>query len=262
MPIVELIVPGTWIDHPDRDLGFRIESQLRWFEQLFYDANTALNLFEESCSRLNSTLTIESILKEHEEDSDRRQKIQNGIKHLQEENPTFQDRREEMFLVNIMVKREKWSEGHTPTVFERRARIIYAKAFIYALDGFSKHLDALAKMVKTPDIEKIRTKMIDAFPDLNEVRNTAHHTEDRSRGIGKKSKEMDLKPFDNGYVHSEGGSLYFEILSGSKFGTTMGDGNFGEVDISLNSLLALQEIFHDVIALFSWTGPKQHFPSK
>ena len=50
-------------------------------------------------------------------------------------------------------------------------------------------------------------------------------------------------------------------LNGSSYGSTMSDGHYGEVDVSPESMIKLQEILQAVLQAFKWKGPRQHMPS-
>jgi len=102
------------------------------------------------------------------------------------------------------------------------------------------------------------------FPDLRRVRNTAQHLEDRSRGLGagKNPKPMTLQPVENRLISApEGGVLVLNSLTDNRFGCTMSDGHYGEVEISPQSLQVLCGLLHEVLQCFQWKGPVQHAPS-
>jgi hypothetical protein len=107
------------------------------------------------------------------------------------------------------------------------------------------------------------TRFSIAFPHLRGVRNSSQHMEDRSRGLGagRNPKPLELKPIDNGLIKSEGGALVLNSLNGTKYGNTMADGHYGEVDVSPASMEALNAIFQDILNAFTWKGSKCHLPS-
>ncbi|WP_419207036.1 hypothetical protein ACN08N_19845 [Photobacterium leiognathi subsp. mandapamensis] len=90
--------------------------------------------------------------------------------------------------------------------------------------------------------------------------------EDRSRGLGagrrgQPPQPLELKPIDNGMVKSENGALMLNCLNGTKYGNTMADGHYGEVDVSPASMEALRSVFQRLLEAFPWKGPKVHLPS-
>ncbi|WP_202905089.1 hypothetical protein [Paraburkholderia mimosarum] len=162
-------------------------------------------------------------------------------------------------------KREKWAAGGVPREFEHNLPFIYARAFLYALDAFDKFLGVLAKEENVPEeVATHHEKIADAFPHLRGVRNTAQHLEDRARGLGagRNPQPLELKPIENGFINApRGGVLVLNCLNGSKYGSTMSDGHYGEIDVSPESMLRLKEILEAVLSSFKWRGPRQHAPS-
>ncbi|MHB8825046.1 MAG: hypothetical protein ACYC5T_09470, partial [Thiobacillus sp.] len=57
-----------------------------------------------------------------------------------------------------------------------------------------------------------------------------------------------------------GGVLILNSLNGNRFGCTMSDGHYGEVEVSAPSLQSLQQLLHDTLSSFNWRGPQQHLP--
>ncbi len=50
-------------------------------------------------------------------------------------------------------------------------------------------------------------------------------------------------------------------LNGNRFGCTMSDGHYGEVEISPQALQLLSTLLHEVLQCFQRRGPVQHAPS-
>ncbi len=49
-------------------------------------------------------------------------------------------------------------------------------------------------------------------------------------------------------------------LNGSKFGTTMADGHYGEIDVTHETLEIIRDIVQEVIYSFQWEGAKEFLP--
>lgn len=261
MFVFEIITPGTWLDHDDRDWAWQIEKQLRSLQSEFFEANAALNLFA-SAQSIRPTFAASREL--WERDLQRRSEIRRAVE-LERGNYMSHGNLEEInFESEVRFKREKWANGGIPREFEQNLPFLYARAFIYALDAFDKFLGVLAKEPNVPpDVAKLHARMANDFPNLRGVRNTAHHLEDRARGLGagKKPQPMDLKPVTNNFIDAPGGGvLVLNCLNGSKYASTMSDGHYGEVDVSPESMQRLQAILQELLFLFKWRGPKQHAP--
>jgi hypothetical protein len=169
------------------------------------------------------------------------------------------------FESEVRFKRERWSSGGVPREFEHNLPFIYARAFLYALDAFDKLLGVLSKEPNVPEqIAKYHAQIDEYFLNLRGVRNTAQHLEDRARGFGagRNPQPLKLKPITNSLINAPGGGvLALNCLNGSRYGSTMSDGHYGEIDVSPESMRRLQKILEGVLQSFKWRGPRQHAPS-
>ena len=261
MYIFELTTPGTWLDYPDRDWAWKIEGLLRNLQAQFYEANTALNLFEEAAARQSSQFTREQWQADAERRSQLRREVEGEIGF--DFSPDSWHRIS--LETEVRFKREKWNSGHVPRELERNVVSIFARAFVYALDGFDKFLGVLAREHGVPArVTDLSASIESLFPDLRGVRNTTQHLEDRSRGLGagKNPKPMTLQPVENGLINAPGGGvLVLNALNGNRFGCTMSDGHYGEVEVSPQSVQLLSTLLHEVLQCLQWKGPVQHAPS-
>jgi hypothetical protein len=267
MFVFEIITPGTWLDYEDRDWTWRVEGLIRNLESQFFEANLALNLFTHARSVNSNSFDHDT----WERDSQRRSEIRKIIEEEFSRNvsPQFQtdfqfnNWDEIHFETEVRFKKEKWSEGRIPREFEHNLPFIYARAFLYALDAFDKFLGVLAKEENAPkEIATLHAQMTKDFPDLRGVRNTTQHLEDRSRGLGagKNPQPLALKPVSNSLIHAPNGALILNSLMNSKYGSTMSDGHYGEIDVSPQSMQHLQKILQEVLQSFKWSGSKRHSP--
>lgn len=100
-----------------------------------------------------------------------------------------------------------------------------------------------------------------ALPNLRGVRNSVSHFEDRSRGLGRDKQPLNLKPVVNRMVNAPGGGvLMLENLLNNRFGSTMEDGHYGEVEVSIETLKISAECVQRVLNAFAWKGPRRHAP--
>jgi hypothetical protein len=258
--IYEIVLPGTWLDYEDKDWSWKIEGLLRHLEGQFYEANLTMNMF------LHSLQVNKPKHSKEQWDADSQRRIE--IRQLVEEKYGGRFNHENWESVQseteILFKREQWQAGRLPREFEHNQPFIYARSFLYAIDSFDKFLKVLSATDGVPsEISTQYDELGKAFPALRGVRNTAQHMEDRARGLGAGTnpKPLDLKPIDNNMVKAPGGVLMLNCLNGTKYGNTMADGHYGEVDVSPSSMDALHAIFQQVIALFKWKGSQRHLPS-
>jgi len=261
MYVFELIIPGTWLDDADRDWSWKMEGMLHQLESHYFEANAALNLFIGSQNLPSPSFDPE----QWERDSQRRQEIQRQVEQEIGQDYSMDQWDAVRFETEVLFKREQWSRGRVPRQLEHPISFIHARAFLYALDAFDKCLGVLSREERVPDqIKSMPEQVAFAFPHLRGVRNTAQHLEDRSRGLGsgRNPKPLDLKPVENEMISApNGGALILNALNGSKYGSTMADGHYGEVDVSPVSMSHLQSILQQTLQAFKWHGPMRHEPS-
>lgn len=256
----ELCAPGTWIDLADKEAAWSIQTQLSLVQSAFDEAAMALILFEQTRGNSDHQLNRQ----EWEADSNRRSELTHLLE-AQVESPDAPFDRERWDEIRIQVDRqlmlEKWVKGIIPKQMRHHVPFIYAKAFLYAADSIGKILDRLAERADVPAATAAACDAYyDLFPELREVRNSAQHIEDRGRSLGKAGKPLDLKPIDNSMIRAPGGALVLNSLNGNRYGATMADGHYGEVEVSTGSLGAMRDTIEAVMSSLSWTGPAEHRP--
>lgn len=234
----------------------------------FFEANIALNLFIDAQAKSFPKMDQEMSRTNWEHDMHRRSEIESAIVQKHGGLLAYSDRKlwdEIHFETEVIFKRERWESGILPREFSHNLPFIYARAFLYALDTFDKVLGVLAKEDRVPTaISGLHSKFVENFPHLRGVRNTVQHIEDRGRGLGsgKVPQKLDLKPIENNFIQAPGGGvLVLNNLNGSKYGSTMADGHFGEIDVSVESMKHLKIILEEVLNSFKWHGPRHHEPS-
>ncbi|NVN83338.1 hypothetical protein [Vibrio sp. Scap16] len=261
--VVNIEYPGTWIQSDNDNKAFELNNLLSSMETHLNDMAISLTMFEEAANR-------SSVHRDHqgewERDRELRQQVESHYKQsLPFENEIYQNYDYHRAEIEKLVREEKLKRGITPSSYERRYVFIHAHSFISSADSFSKFLNVLAEESELSVVSEIVEELNTNLPALRKVRNSAQHSEDRSRGYGKpadvrKKKKMDLKPVDNGMIKSESGVLALSCLNGNRLGYTIDDGSYQEVEISLNTLAYFSELFHNVLNSFRWHGPARLTP--
>ncbi|WP_145538297.1 hypothetical protein [Yersinia kristensenii] len=259
MYIAEIVKPGTWLASDDHKWSQEVAGLLGNLENQFYEANLALNLFLESLKQRSAVITKEQM----QANNARRNEIQKEVESKYPNRRDINIMHDILLETEIILKREKWSNGQLPQEFITHQPLINARAFLYALDSFEKNLKVLMNHSDVPElITALHCELKRDFPDLLGVRDTAHHIEDRSRGLkaSRPPRPLELKPVDNPSFKSKNGSLMFDCLRGTKYGNTMANGHYGEVDVSQESMEILRSIFQRLLDSFKWEGNKIHLP--
>lgn len=259
MLVFELEYPGTWLDFAPEEKGREIRNLLSNIESHFTEASLALNWFLSSISRPRPFPSQA----DWENESNRKREITESLVGPMTGMRDFTQYDEARHQADILFKREQWSKGTLPRNFQHSEAFVFAKAFLYSIDGIDRTLDVIAAIAGVPDmVKKCQVRFDAAFPHLRDVRNTAHHLEDRTRSLDKRRKPIQLQSITNSFINAPGGGvLVLNALNGTKFGSTMADGHYGEVDVHPSSMQAIQGVVQELLKAFSWHGPKSHYPS-
>lgn len=261
MLIFELIKPGVFIKHESREIAYKFEELLNYIEFAFYDANISLNLFEYEMNKRAQNRGLSN--QEWRNDFQKRRNLEGVIRKELDVQP-HENHELVRFEVDIRLKKEYWQNGGIPLSHQHQLVFLHAKSFLYALDTIDKFLKVISQEVGAPQkIGEIHAKISKEFPNLRGVRNSSQHLEDRARGLGAGNppKPLNLQPINNGFGSSPQGALMLNNLWGSKFGSTMSDGHYGEVDVSPESMSKIQLIIEQVYESFEWYGSRQHLPN-
>jgi hypothetical protein len=118
-------------------------------------------------------------------------------------------------------------------------------------------MGTMAKEAASPGaLPALLCDFTDAFPALAEVRNSAHHQEDRLLGLGRNRKPIKPEPINTPGISAQlGGVFVSECLEDSRYSATMANGIYGQIDVSFDSLKILQVIVQAVIDTFDWGRP-------
>ncbi|EHO05399.1 hypothetical protein HMPREF9714_03337 [Myroides odoratimimus CCUG 12901] len=268
----------------------QLESSSLERKNYIYERTSNLNLESETSIRnrmrkavelkyKNSKTTFEQIRDETELEVEREKCRQTGIKDYKSDslirleisevvkskyiNYTYPDKSEKINNdIEIEIKRYKWNQGEIPKNFIHKKIFLYAKAFLFSIDNFEREVEMLYKepLLKNK-IKPLKIRIKEIFPSLRQVRNSAHHFEDISRGQSFGAK-IDLQPINNGVIYApHGGVIVMNQLNGNKYGNTLSDGTFGEVEISPDKIKELQIALQDFLNSLEWKGSIDILPN-
>jgi hypothetical protein len=262
MYICELVVPGTWLACSDQEARHNAQSLLYILRGSLSDAAICLSLFE--ATPVSSITSVE--------DSRRESDIQRAahdeiVQELIGTLPLGSSSTDERNLLEVRrdeiqrnVRRRMWAQGVVPHSYRNRVRFIHAKSFLYALDTIQKTIEQLTKHPCASNaLDAVLAAWKGIFPHLVQVRDSAHHVEDRAQGKAKNNKIV-LRPVHNGAISAPGGALNIDFLNGNRYGGTLADGSFGEVEVSASSLTNARDLVQRALEAFDWSGPQDHEP--
>jgi hypothetical protein len=236
--------PGTQITDQVPE-PFEVQSLLMSAERHLLDAALALSWFEE-------TLEDDVAKMRRGWDVDREyRKLATSMleKDADTHDPAF------VWKVQRLAYALSLNAGVLPLTYLQAVPFVHARTFLFALDGISRALGTTSRVRNAPDaLSDIKRHWVETFPGLRDVRDSAHHGEDRVRGRGRDGKPIDLKPLVNEAIDAPGGVLATNMLIGRNYGSTVSDGTYKEVEISEASLRACESYVQEAVDAFSWKG--------
>ncbi|UQU63981.1 hypothetical protein COUCH_34225 [Couchioplanes caeruleus] len=146
-------------------------------------------------------------------------------------------------------------------MYMQRLPMMHAKSFLFALDTVANCIRVLAeKSDATHKVQAVMQDWVATFPTVKGLRDTAHHMEDRARGLGRKDPLV-LQPVNSQGINAPGGALILDHLNGNTYGGTVFDGSYAEVEVSRTSLAMLGGLVQQAIDAFEWEGWPQSVPT-
>jgi hypothetical protein len=127
------------------------------------------------------------------------------------------------------------------SAYERCLNGLYAKTFVFALNGIENLLNRLAVTLSPPEeIKNLYEKYKRLFGHLKHIRDSAIHIEDRGRGKTRKQEPLDT------HIIVLGGFIE------RRYTFTGEDGKDYEIEISESTLKTAKAIIQDIINSYSW----------
>jgi hypothetical protein len=157
---------------------------------------------------------------------------------------------------------ERASLDEMPRDYAFRLTFIHAHTVLYGLDGVEKTLGILAREQPAlpSEVSEAHAEMLRRLPTVKLVRDSAHHLEDRARGLGRREQPLSMKPVNTEIFDAPEGALILNTLLNDKLGFTGSDGEFHEIKISAASIHVAREAVQKVIDALAWRGPSKIFP--
>jgi hypothetical protein len=252
--ILEITKPGSWLEHlDDKTKNNELRKLIDQLIQNFYEANTCLNLYLQQVDNSHNT-SIET-------ENGLRQKAFEEFQKTEINNLSY---KEKNFQQNVYIKKYLWRNGIPPRTLQGNKIFIYARMYMFSIDNFSKILNVLVNRSYEPPVilDDILKDFNKLFPDIRGVRNSAHHLEDIIRLKGKiknKIVPIELKPVDN--LGIRGVALITNSLINNKYGQTMANGEYGEVEVSIETFSELRSLLQKIIDSYKWEGQQEHLPN-
>lgn len=251
MATIRELERGTWLDDsvPD-DFRHDVGRLCRLMSDCVADLVVSLSMFERAYAQPFKRLDQYERQQDTERQRERESELEadQGTADLPE---NFHNHRMIADRARRDVLREKWAAQGGPWDYERRHVIIHARSFVTSLALLQRGLDAFCGYPFDDEVlerlQAARDAFAGAFPGLKGVRDSTVHAEERVRGEARR-KKIDTQPLTSGPILAPGGGvMVLESLNGQRFGGTISDGTYAEVDVSDATTeiarVAVQEVF-------------------
>jgi len=249
--IFELRYPGSFLDGISDEGEDSVNNLICRLESNLADASIGLSWFNEAWAK-------HPIERRWKQRAARSSEIRRAMERELPGDPGPGQRFKQWVAIqeaaDLQARREEWAAGIMPENYEYRLAFIHAHTVLYALDAIGKTLKVLAKMGLPTGLADAYDAYKAALPTLVDVRDSAHHTEDRARRVHHGNQPLVLQPITTGPVNAPGGVLMLSALNGNRLGYTAADGNYLEVEISAASVAAAQSAIQQVLDALSWSG--------
>lgn len=263
MYVFAIVTAGSRLEGVAPEHEHALRSILQHMKSTFFEANAALNLFnkvrdDESAKSLSEAEEArDSGIERWQREQAARRSLETEVSAAALAAGETLDEDELGFRVRFTEMQRAWSEGKIPRQITGPYEFILARSFLFALDKFEKYLAVLKQADGAPQqLAAEHQRLLAAFPDLRGVRNSAHHAEDRARGQVR-GRPIALKPIVSPSMYApNGGLMVMSSLENSRYGETMEDGHYGQVEVSIESLEKLGAVLGAVLASFNWSGSK------
>ena len=210
--------------------GYRLDNTPEILQEDFRDMESLIDHLISSFFEANHILILyKTCLSKEDEVDELSDEVKTSLKDrlralIERDHPEYDSFNVEHLIdlnLPLFEKRYRWKQGGLPRSFTRNLPHFYAKSFVFALDNFQKSLKVISLIPNLPnrlEVKRILKEFDDHFIHLRGVRNSAHHMEDRIRGLGpynkaKKIKEkIQPKPIDEHGIKTDGGERWSHLF--------------------------------------------------
>jgi hypothetical protein len=247
-----LTYPGTWIDLPDQDAARDIASLLHLIESSLTEAAISLGAYIACRNTPRRSMGNRAAW---QQDVDARRVYEQqvmaewGIGEF--DFARYQEIRAEVDRRRL---KDAFAANVVPDGYIHEMPFVHAKGCLTAA-----HTIRLA-LIQCTKINAIQThadaaggSMDAALPKLKGVRDSTAHVDERVQGMARR-KEIQLQPIQNRMVNAPGGVLIIGSLIDDNFGSTMEDGNYGEVPVTVDTFNLIVRVIQEFLDRLPWRG--------
>ena len=245
---------GLWLDGLGDDLSHEVQTLAHFLPQGVLDAVLALAMFEQSC-QMSWDSGHESWERDRQLERAREEELLAADPRDFGSPDYFEWRGRISEQARGDVVRQKWDTGELPRELQHRLPFLHAETFVTALARVRRTLQVLCDtgVDTTGEIARACADFDAGVPALKAVRDSVEHAEDRMRGRNRKGQMLTLAPVTNSAIHAPGGgALIGGILNDNRFGWTVDDGTYQEVEVSDATVEAARTAVQAALDALPW----------
>lgn len=258
--IAELTYPGLRVVAADRDKAFQIGNLASHLGTSLSEAAICLNLFENAQQAVieHFEQRRRDLRAEIDPEYDLTLEIKTqllaaipaGLPY-----PEYRAAEEKADgQARVQARRRLWASGVTPTQYVNALPLIHARSFVFALDNIHNAMRVIAMLASDPNVTSVYEEWKSEFPEVPKLRNSAHHYEDRIRGVKRGERQIDLQPVHSQAIEAPDGAVIVDALSGNVLSITGEDGNLASVAVSVDRLAVATVLVQKFLDQLSWDG--------
>ena len=244
-------IPGTWVTTGDTQEDSDIWRCLNLAQSAFAEASLALGGFVTAGPTMPTPTEYRAELAE-------RNAIETTVRR-EFGVSDFDPPRENVVEIETDCRMiaQKFGKGILPRSVAHHLPFLYAKAFVYVLDEFRRHLASLERFGSvTCTATSARAELAALLPDLEQVRHSVAHVDERAQWLGPLKKTLDPKPVTTRMLNAPaGGVVEISQLDGDDLCCTMGDGRQGRVPVNREAFDGCVAIYQKLVDNIRWKGP-------
>lgn len=264
MVVHEITIPGGFVY---ADEGDQASAKIQnWIESLidsFHEANYCLVQFESLMIFKSERQDTEDVhLAKHRAKRQEISKIEDEISSTTLQMYDSDDFEAEQIVriarraeaEAIWFRRKIEKEGFYE-IFLRQAIGVACKSYIYSLDTCFKIIKRLSEEF-SGYYGDFPARLKKILPDLVSLRDSFHHAEDRAVSEAYK-KPIHLKPMREDWVSGDGLMHVGFALIGDSVGATLGNGDYGKVNINHQTLSEVRDLIQEAVFQVPWKSNPQ-----
>ena len=263
--IVEVRHRGFTLEGLPSDTAHAVMGLCSLMSSRLIEAALAIDLYEDATRQVAALLSVEMEERHAREDAERElvreREAELGLGEMRVPGLAWtpEVRRQEG-EIREQAEREvlhaKWHKGAIPQDYIKRGPFLHARSFVSSvaqIERVLRELKCLSLGDADAEIAAAHTEMTAAIPGLKKVRDSSEHAATRVQGKRKYDKRLDLQPVDNNMIHAPHGNvLIVESLHGNRFGGTIEDGSYADVEVSDATLEAARAAIQRALDALPW----------